>query len=550
MTKRDQWMTVNRRRLLRQSALGVAGVAMAQHPFARALAHDSFKEGPVVETTEGRMRGLLDGDVAVFRGIRYGAPTGGANRFLPPKTPTGWSGVWDAFEWGPLAPQFMPGQPRGDDKMYPIDPPNMPESEDCLRLNIFSPRLDPGAKMPVMVWMHGGGMSSGSGSMGLYHGEGLARKEDVVVVTLNHRLNAFGYTYMGALLGDEYANSANAGMLDIVRALEWVRDNIASFGGDPGNVTIFGQSGGGMKVSVLMAMPAAQGLFHRAIVQSGPGLTGGSMEDASKAADALIKAVGLNKGNARDILNLPMSQLIAGYFEASRALGGGMGGGYFSATVDGTALPRDPFSPDATALSADIPLLIGNTRHESTFFVRGNAQTDMTEEQMRQRLAAIPGLDIDEAVRIYKASNPDATPWFLYNTIYSNVVFGVNTVEMAERKAAQPAPVYAYRFDWETDMLGGGMGAMHTLEISFAFNNLDRNRWLVGEDAPQSLADRISGTWAAFARTGDPNIAKLPDWPAFDTETRATMIFNTKSELVNDPNREERLVVAKAMGLA
>jgi len=527
------FLSMNRRGLLGRSAL-LGGAAMAfQVPGMRAaLAFDSFEEGPVVETTEGQVKGLIDGPVKVFRGIRYGAPTGGSNRFKVAQKPEKYTGVYEAFAFGPMAPQFDPAKPRGDDPMNPIWPAMVPESEDCLRLNIYTTSTDRNAKKPVMVWYHGGGFSVGASSMPYYHGEGLAEHGDVVVVTINHRLNAYGFTYLADILGDEFADSGNVGILDGVRALEWVRDNIEGFGGDPDNITIFGESGGGAKVSTLMAMPAAHGKFHKAIVESGAGLSMTPRDAATENAEKLLKAAGLDRSNARKLQDMPQDAFTAAYL-AARA--------NFGPVVDGGALPRDPFAPDATPLSADVPLIIGTNRHEASFFFRnGGLDPDMTEEEMKQRLAGPNGGDVEDQVKALKAENPDATPWELFLIGASWNFMVTNSILMAERKSRQKAPVYMYRFDHEIPWKDGAVHAMHTAEIPFVFNNLKKNAWLVGDHAPQSLADDMSSAWAAFARTGDPNVKSLPKWPAYDEDKRATMIFNVKSKVVNDPTPEER----------
>lgn len=553
MTDNNNSITFTRRTLLRRTAILGGSTALLQFPVASSVyARSSFENGPVVETSEGRVRGLVDDDVYVFRGLRYGASTAGAGRFLPPRKPPSWSGIWEAFQFGPMAPQFNPDQPRPTDKFYPIQTPNIPESEDCLRLNVYTTQLQPQAKLPVMVWLHGGGFSTGAASMPIFHGEGLAHN-GAVVVTINHRLNVFGYTWLGDLLGDEFATSANAGLQDIVQALTWVQENIAGFGGDPGNVTIFGESGGGAKVSCVMAMPAASGLFHRAIIESGPGLTMGTQEHAAKATSALLDAAGLKPAQARDLQKLDINQLLRAYYTANRSLGGGPGSGGFQPVIGDSALPRHPFSPDATPLSADIPLLIGTNLHEAAFFTRNQpAQADMDEAALKQRLtAAYPALNTDEAIATYRKDFPGASPWQISLLVASDFFMRQNSIVLAERKSKQPAPVYMYRFDWETPALGGHRGAMHTVELPFVFNNLDKNRWLVGKSrGDQRLADIMSNTWVTFARSGNPDTARTPHWPAYSADSRATMIFNLKPKVVNDPAADVRRLIGKAMNFS
>ena len=542
-------MRFTRRKLLKSTAYLGGTAALMQLPFAsNAWARASFENGPVVETSEGKVRGLIDDDVYVFRGLRYGASTAGDGRFLPPRKPPSWTGIWEAFQFGPMAPQFNPNQPRPTDKFYPIQTPDVPESEDCLRLNIYTTRLQQGAKLPVMVWLHGGGFSTGATSMPLFHGGGLARK-GAVVVTINHRLNVFGYTWLGDLLGGEFATSANAGLLDIVQALNWVRDNIAGFGGDPGSVTIFGESGGGAKVSCVMAMPAARGLFHRAIIESGPGLTMDTQEAAARVTSALLDAAGLKPAQAHDLQKLDIRQLLTAYYSAARSLGGGPGAGGFQPVVGDSALPRNPFTPDATPLSAEVPLLIGTNLHEAAFFTRNMpAQADMDEAALKQRLAAYPTLNADEAIATYRHDFPGASPWKLSLLVASDFFMRQNSIVLAERKSKQAAPVYMYRFDWETPALGGHRGAMHTVELPFVFNNLNENRWLIGKSrGDQRLADLMSNTWVAFARSGNPDNSRIPHWPTYNTDKRTTMIFNLRPKVVDDPAADVRKLIGKAM---
>ena len=552
MKDNKNFKSLDRRAFLKRSAgLGVSAAALQFAYTPRLFAHGSFEAGPVVETTEGKVRGLLDGKVNVFRGLRYGAATAGDRRFLPPQKPPAFAGVWEAFEFGPMCPQFNPAEPRPmTDFFYPVQLPNIPEDEDCLRLNIYTPSLSAAGKLPVMVWLHGGGFSSGAASMPIFHAEGLAGF-GAVVVTINHRLNVFGYTMLDDVLGDEFTSSGNAGILDIVQALSWVRDNISAFGGDPGNVTIFGESGGGGKVSCVMAMPAAKGLFHRAIIESGPGLTMTTREAAARATQALLDAAQLKAGQGRDLQKLTNRELLTAMFTAQRSLGGGPGGGGFQPVIDDPALPRHPFTPDAPEISASVPLLIGTNLHEVSFFTRTlqpNPGINMDEAGLKASMANFP-IPADEAIATYRRVYPDATPYEISVLATSDTFFRQNSLTLAERKARQGgAAVYMYRFDWETDMLGGGRGAMHTLELPFVFNNLDKNRWLTGKKpGDQRLADRMSRAWVAFARTGNPNATGLPDWPAYETGSRSTMIFNDRPTVVDDPAGEIRMMLAKVM---
>ncbi|HKJ74740.1 MAG TPA: carboxylesterase family protein [Alphaproteobacteria bacterium] len=544
----------NRRKFLKQAAItgGVSALAASLPLGKQAFAFSSYLEGPVVEVEGGKMRGLIGKDVHIFRGIRYGAPTGGANRFMPPKKPQGWLGVWDAFDFGPSAPQSLSTAPKPKEVGIGTDPAGTPQNEDCLRLNVYTKGVDAAGKRPVMVFFHGGGYSSGSGSINAYQGENLARSQDVVLVTINHRLNVFGYTYLGDVIPSGFETSGNAGMLDCVRALEWIRDNIASFGGDPGNVTIFGESGGGMKVSWLMAAPSAKGLFHKAIIESGPGLAMGRPEATEKGTMALLDALGISKDKARDLQMVPQDKLFAAYGQALRKLGGGFGGGgAFSPIVDGVSLLRDPFTPDATPESADVALMIGTNRTEMSFFMRGPAaDVNMTDDGLKQRLAKTPNFNpkkVDAVVKAYRKDFPDASPWKLYLIMSSDGFMRAGSITLADRKSAQKAPVYMYLFDWETPLMGGHMYTMHTLELPFVFGSIKKATYMV-PDTPetQGLSDNIMSAWASFARSGNPNTPKLPHWPAYTAKSRETMILNVKSHVEKNPNHAARMAYAEA----
>ncbi len=392
----------------------------------------------------------------------------------------------------------------------------------------------------------------GSGSINAYQGENLAKTENVVLVTVNHRLNVFGYTYLGGVIPSGFETSGNAGMLDCVRCLEWVRDNIASFGGDPGNVTIFGESGGGMKVSWLLASPMAKGLVHKAIIESGPGLTMGRPEATEKGTLALLDVLDISKDKAKDLQMVPQDKLFAAYQQALRKMGGGFGGGgAFSPIVDGISLTRDPFTPDAPAQTADIPLLIGTNHTEMGFFMRGPAaQPDMTEDDLKKRLTQTPRFNakmVDKVIKAYQKADPKASPWKLYLTMVSDQAMRDGSITLADRKSAQAAPVHMYRFDWETPLMGGHVYAMHTLELPFVFGSIKKATYMVPDNAEtQALSGRIMAAWAAFARTGNPSTPKLPDWPAYTAKARNTMILNVDSHVEKDPDKAARMAYAEA----
>lgn len=549
---------IGRRSFLGASALGTAGL-LTEGSWARVLAQDA-KAGPSasVKTVAGSIRGSLVNGVHTFKGVPYAASTAGAARFLPPGKLAPWTGVKETVALGPRAPQIFGGEPPEVAAM------DLREAlgEDCLCLNVWTP--NPGAgKRPVMLWLHGGGYASGSGGYIIYDGKELARKHDVVAVSINHRLNIFGFLYLAEIGGEKYATASNAGMLDIVAALEWVRDNIAAFGGDPGNVTIFGQSGGAGKVSTLMAMPAAKGLFHRAVVQSGSAIRGVPRAAATKSAETVLSRLGLDKTKLDDLQTIPMDKLLAAMRPPAGPGGpGGPGGGppaggppgpgggglAFAPVVDGKSLPTDPFDPTAPALSAGVPMLIGSTATEITFFPFARLEP-LDDAMLKTRVKESLKVDdakADEVIAIYKKAKPkDNLDLFnRLSTDASQFRLGVETE--AERKAAQAgAPVYMYRFEWYSPVREGKMGAYHCLEIPFAFDNVGPATAMTGSGPErQALADKMSAAWVAFARSGNPNHKGLPTWAPFDAKQRATMVFDNECKVVNDPHGEERQALA------
>jgi para-nitrobenzyl esterase len=525
---------MNRRSFVSGVALGAGGMLGGALSKAMAAnAKDSSVQGPVANTTSGKIRGVVqENKVNAFRGIPYGAPTGGPNRFMPPVKPESWTGIRETVEWGPEAPQG----PHTEIPEVAATIPKLTISEDCLHLNVWTNGLDARSKRPVMVWLHGGGFTSGNSSYSMYDGANMARKHDVVNVTVNHRLNSFGFLYLADLGGPKYANASNCGILDVVAALEWVRDNIASFGGDPNNVTIFGQSGGAGKVSTLLAMPSAKGLFHRAIIQSGSNVKGVSRADATKTAQTLMNNLGVK--TVDELQSVPMQQLITATL-STRGL-------RLAPVVDGKTLPGDPFDPTAPALSAEIPLLIGSVEFEVNFFPATKLDPiDDTELHTAVKQATrADDAKVDQLIALYRKGRPKASDIDLSEIIASDG-FRTPVITEGERKSAQTAPVYMYYFTWKSPVRDGKLKAFHTLEIPFALENVDEAKSMTGLGADRyPLQEKMSGAWAAFARTGNPNHKGLPKWPAFKTDQRATMIFDNQCEMVNDPHGEERLALA------
>jgi para-nitrobenzyl esterase len=528
---------IDRRRFIRIGAL-TAGLLCGQG--VRATSDGgAATPGPTVDTSAGKVRGVHSPGVYAFKGVPYAASTAGERRFMPPAKPPPWTGVREAHDLGPRAPQllssfhgFVPHEVEVMDRDEPM-------SEDCLVLNVWTPGIGRSRKRPVMLWLHGGGYTSGSGGFVIYDGSQLAKKHDVVAISINHRLTALGYLYLGDIGGEKYAASGNLGNLDIIAALEWVRDNIEAFGGDPANVTIFGQSGGGGKVSSLMAMPAAKGLFHRAIVQSGAAIKGISREAATRTTQALLTRLNLQPAQLDKLAGMPFEKLLA----ATEASAGPPLN--FGPVVDGHALPADPFDPTAPALSADIPLLIGTVETEVTFFpnqILDPIDDASLKSHTKQILRNASDAQVDRVIAAYRAGRPGASNTDLYLIMASDATFRAGVVTEAERKAAQgKAAVFQYYFTWRSPVRGGKLRSFHTLEIPFVFDNVDAATAMTGTGADrQALATRMSNAWVAFARSGKPDGKGLPTWRPFDTRERATMIFNDECRVVNDPHGEEQ----------
>ena len=524
----------------RRSFIGMCTVAAGTlAPHGRvAWADDGAAAPATVATAAGKIRGTHTKGLYTFRGVPYAATTAGAGRFQPPAKLKPWSEVRAASELGPRSPQllsafhgFVPHEVEVMDRDERM-------AEDCLVLNVWTPTLDAARKLPVMVWLHGGGFTSGSGGFVIYDGNELARKHDVVVVTVNHRLSAFGYLYLAGFGSERYANASNAGNLDIIAALEWVRDNGPAFGGDPGNVTLFGQSGGGGKVSSLMAMPAAHGLFHRAVVQSGASVKGIAKDVATRNAESYLARLNLKPAQLDQLQDLPLAQLLKATDPSS---GPPIN---FGPVVDGRSLPNDPFDPTAPALSASIPLLIGTVETEVTFFP--GQQMDPIDDAglhaaVKKLLRNASDADVDRVIAAYRTGRPQASNTDI-SLIMASDGFRAAILLEADRKAAQGgAAVYQYYFTWRSPVREGKLRTFHTLEIPFVFDNVDGGKAMTGTGQDRyALATKMSDAWVAFARTGNPNTPGLPHWTAYDTTKRATMILNNECRMVDDPHGTEQ----------
>lgn len=541
---------IRRRSLIAGGIGGAAALGLPAAPRTITGASDSaaIATTAIAETTYGKVRGLTRGGINVFKGIPYAAPVGGDARFQAPSKPKPWTGVRSSLYFGPVCPQGPRAGWSVDENAFMFEWDDGQPGEDCLRVNVWTPGLNDGKKRPVMVWLHGGGFSAGSGQeLKSYDGDALSRRGDVVVVTLNHRLNVFGYLNL-IEYGNRWASSANAGMLDLVAALEWVRDNAANFGGDARNVTIFGQSGGGAKVGTLMAMPAAKGLFHRAVVQSGSSLRQAPPEQSAKLAAAVLAELGLSGSSVEQLFKIPDQRLTAAAVEAVRKLappggnvpGSGMGINW-GPTVDGKILPNHAFDPTAPAVSASVPMLIGTVLNEFTSAIGRPELEALTAAEMKSRVTARYGAKADHIIEAFERAHPNEKPFDLMSLIFAAPV-RQNAVTQAERKAALgAAPAFLYWFTWKTPVLDGRPRAFHCAELPFVFNNPDRCAAMTG-GGPEArdLAARVSDAWINFARKGDPNHAGLPKWPAFSADKCPTMIFDKKCEMRVNPDRDER----------
>ena len=505
-------------------------VATAQ---PEAVAGSAAAQDPVADTAYGPVRGVLEEGILTFKGMRYGADTS-TTRFAPPARPASWTEVQDGSRFGATCPQTPTGNPGGLFTSWRPDP-EPPMDEDCLFLNVWTPALDDGGNRPVLVWFHGGGFTSGSGSSRAYDGVRLARRGDVVVVTVNHRLNVFGYLALGHY-GAGFEDSAVAGLLDMVQALEWVRDNARSFGGDPNNVMIFGESGGGAKVSTLMATERAKGLFHRAVVQSGAMIRFPEAAGARAAADQVVEKLGLNADTISDIRNLPVAAI-------QEALTGT--GAATAPSIDGRTLTRHPFEPDAAPPGRGVPMMLGTNRTENSLFVgaANPAVFDLTWEGLTAALQRdYPEADVAAIVAGYKALQPESDPADIYLEATTDARWLAGHITQAERKVAQGgAPTWLYLFNWNTPVDGGKWRSPHALEIGFVFDNVAYSESMSGLGTEQQrVADIMADTWIAFARTGNPNNPGIPDWPPYNLDTRPVMVLDESPELVNDARAAQR----------
>lgn len=516
------------------------GKAVAEKQISQEGEVIASSDKAIVQTESGRVGGYIENGMYIYKGIPYAK----AERFMPPVAPDKWEGIRSSRSYGPTCPQGKRMGWYSDEHAFAFNWDDGYPDENCLRVNIWTPGINDGKKRPVMVWLHGGGYAAGSGQeLPSYDGANLAKKGDVVVVTLNHRLNVLGFLDLSAF-GEKYAKSGNAGLLDLVAALQWVNKNIASFGGDASNVTIFGQSGGGGKVSTLLATPSAEGLFHKAIVQSGSMLRTMESKYSRRIGAAMVEELGLKPSEIDEIQKLPYETLLAAGEKAiakvrAEADKEGVSSFIFgwAPTVEGDVLPTQPFDPQAPAQSKNIPLMIGTTLHEFTTSTYVPAFRSVTKEKAVEFLQKKYGNRTEEFLKAFEKAYPDYQP---IDLIDIDLIFRPSAVEQAKLKAAQQgAPVYMYMFAWESPVLDGMFRSTHCMEIPFVFNNVVRHASMTGGGAEaQALGEKMSNAWLNFARTGNPNAEDLPTWEPYTIEKGATMYFNNTSEIKNNHDKE------------
>jgi para-nitrobenzyl esterase len=488
-----------------------------------------------VETASGRVRGLISSGVHQFKGVPYGASAAGENRFQGPQPPAPWSGVRDCFGYGPVSPQVPYDADHDYARLIQFDL-NVAfggMGEDCLHLNIWTPGTERGAKRAVLVCIHGGGFAICSGNHPMYDGAKLARLGDVVVVSATHRLSSFGYLNLADLdPSGRWQDAGVAGMLDLVAALEWLRDHIEDFGGDPNCITIFGQSGGGWKVSTLLGMPAAKGLFHRAAVQSGSLIAHMPRETAAQVAHALIAQLGLTPATLDRIQDLPWSQILA----AQTAVGAPA----FAPTVDGVHIPSQPLESETASLSDQVPLLVSTTLDDAGLFFDRFA---MTERELSEALTASYGANGAILEKLYRGHVPIKSPYLLHAQIITDAGFRRFAHVQAEAKAArQTAAVYSYLWQWICPAYDGKFGAAHAMDVAASMHN-DRDAILgSGSADARRMCDTLASSLLAFAKNGDPNNSRVPHWPRFEASDRATMLFDRETRIERDPDEALRKV--------
>jgi para-nitrobenzyl esterase len=533
----------SRRRVIKAGVAGVVAAAASAIPSAEsqttprsprapsAAPPTTRMNGPLffdVETATGVVRGMANTGIKIFRGIPYGADTGGRNRFMPPRKPASWAGARNCIGYGPISPQAASGFRSDYAQLIQWDRHigTGGMSEDCLSLNVWTPGVNDNAKRAVLVSFHGGGWATGSGNGPMYDGGQLALLGDVVVVTVNHRLASFGYTHLAAVgAPEDFKHAGVCGVMDMVASLEWVRDNIGAFGGDPSRVMIFGQSGGGSKTSTLLGTPAARGLFHRAVVQSGSTLRLVDEDGAAKSADLLLKKLGLGRNRIADIQRLPWEQILQAQIEAT--------GVTFTPVVDGQYLPHHPFDPSAPPESRDVPVMISTTLEDAALRL---TNWDLTEAGLKTLLDERYKGKAAEILDLYRPVTGGKTPYLVQAQVFTDTQVRSRAIAQAERKAAQGgAAAWMYIWAWPTPAFEGKLGAVHGHDVDASFNLYRNGICGTGDTTGRLMAKRLASTFVAFATKGNPDNDQIPHWPAYDATTRATMIFDANTRVENDP---------------
>ncbi|THD66202.1 MAG: carboxylesterase/lipase family protein [Phenylobacterium sp.] len=514
----------------------VAGKAAAQAPSPPAAAPSGLAAGggsskifQVTDTATGKVQGIANGPVWEFRGIPYGAPTGGKNRFMPPQKPAPWKGVRECFAFTSICPQTQ-ADIRGEyGQLIMWDRQVGGMGEDCLSLNVWTTNVDRGARKPVFVSFHGGGFATGSGNAPGFDGKDLAYYADAVVVTVNHRLACFGYTNLvGAGAPDAFKYAGVTGVLDLIASLEWVKANIESFGGDPSRVMIFGQSGGGAKTSTVLAMPPGKGLYHRAAIQSGAALRLVTPEAGAATAEKLLKQLGISKANMGDLQKVSWQQIL----EAQTAAGGN-----FSPVIGTDALPHHPFDPKAPAGSADVPIIVSTCLEDAALSL---TNFDLTEAGLKSLFDQRFGGKGPELLALYRRYDPGATPFLIQAQALTDSGLRRSSYTLAQRKAELgAAPAYMYEWNWRSLAYDGKFGAVHGIDVSATFHSY-RDGFFAGSTPAKKMADRLASSWAAFAATGDPNNSHIPPWKPYDDKGRAVMIFDNDTRQEMNPRAEIR----------
>jgi para-nitrobenzyl esterase len=565
-------MSSNRRDFIQKMGTGAMGLGLAS-PFTNSGASPGTgKSGPynkkddgqvlfigdniaVAETTSGKVRGFIMRDIYTFLGIPYGAPTSGKNRFMPPQKPEPWKDVFPAVYWGNAAPQNLENFYSSNRYLSFTDDWHYDDiSENCLSINVWTPDYKKGKKRPVLLWIHGGGFTSGNAiEHPEYHGENLARFGDMVFCSLNHRLGPLGFANFAGVGGEQYAASGNVGMLDIVAALQWIRDNISGFGGDPNNVTIMGQSGGGSKVTTLTAMPSAKGLFHKAVALSGSSIKAAEKDESEKLGAYILKEAGLSGSQIHKLQELPWKEYYTIATNATKKLRDDMGlttgfGGGFRPVKDGKYLPQHPYFPEPTPLAANIPMIISTTFYERSPSSFDSSLENITIEKAKELLKQMRGFgqpvgnNASEVIEAYGRVFPDRKPIEILSMALSN---RKNAIDLADIKSKQAAPVYVAWFGWNPPLFDNRLRAFHTLDISFWFYNTDRQLTHTGGGSrPRKLAGKMAGALMQFMKTGNPNGAELLQWPRYTTSNGDTMILDDQPVVKNDPDKEARKILA------